>query len=220
MTAHAPSLQDTLHQAAQQLALDLQPNQVDQLLAYLALLQQWNAVYNLTAVRDPDQMLRLHVIDCLAAAPALQRHIATNPRFSVLDVGSGAGLPGIVFAILHPQAQVSCIDTVGKKAAFIRQAAGELKLPGLTSIHGRVEKALPQAFDVISSRAFASLTDFISLTRRHLKPRGVWMAMKGKVPTDEMSALPPDIDVFHVEPLQVPGLDAERCLIWMRQQPV
>jgi 16S rRNA (guanine527-N7)-methyltransferase len=135
----------------------------------------------------------------------------------LLDVGSGGGLPGVLIAILCPQLQVSCVDTVGKKAAFIRQAAAELGLRQLRAEHARVEQ-LPGRYDVITSRAFATLADFVALTRERLAPEGLWMAMKGKRPDDEIAALPADVEVFHVEPLQVPGLDAERCLIWMRLQ--
>jgi 16S rRNA (guanine527-N7)-methyltransferase len=124
-------------------------------------------------------------------------------------------LPGVLIAILCPQLQVSCVDTVGKKAAFIRQAGAELGLRNLRAEHARVEQ-LPSRYDIITSRAFATLADFVGLTRDRLASGGLWMAMKGKQPDEEISVLPHDVDVFHVEPLQVPGLDAERCLIWMR----
>jgi 16S rRNA (guanine527-N7)-methyltransferase len=137
----------------------------------------------------------------------------------VLDVGSGGGLPGVVLALLRPQWQVVCVDTVGKKAAFIRQAGVELGLPNLSAEHARVEALRCPPFNVITSRAFASLPDFIQLSRGLLAPNGVWMAMKGRAPTEELAALPSDIDVFHVEPLPVPGLQAERCLVWMRLRP-
>ena len=133
----------------------------------------------------------------------------------VLDVGSGGGLPGIVLAICRPELDVSCVDTVGKKAAFIQQVAASLKLPNLQGLHARVE-TLAGPFDVIASRAFAALPDFVAWSRQALAPGGVWMAMKGKLPQDEIDALPADVQVFHVEPLQVPGLDAERCLLWLR----
>jgi 16S rRNA (guanine527-N7)-methyltransferase len=134
----------------------------------------------------------------------------------LLDVGSGGGLPGVVFAICCPQVDVSCVDTVGKKAAFIQQAAVTLKLPNLHGVHARVE-TLKQLFDVVSCRAFASLPDFVTWSRATLAPgHGAWLAMKGKHPADEIAALPADVSVFHVEPLQVPSLDAERCIIWMK----
>lgn len=196
-------------------SLGLAPDaaQSTSLLKYLDLLQRWNATYNLTAVRDRDAMLTQHLADCLAVIPPLQRHGAKG---RVLDVGSGGGLPGVVLAIMLPPLDVTCVDTVGKKAAFVRQAAGALALTRLHAVHARVESLKSPPFDLITSRAFASLADFVSLTRAHLAPGGVWMAMKGKLPSDEIAALSPDIDVFHVEQLSVPGLDADRCLVWMR----
>lgn len=204
-----------LEQAAAELQIDLGPAQLDQLLAYLDLLAKWNRVYNLTAVRDPADMLRQHLVDSLAAVPALRRQLA-GVAGRVLDVGSGAGLPGLVWAMAWPGLQVSCVDTVGKKASFMQQAAAELGLVQARSVHGRVEALSLGGFEVVSSRAFASLTDFTTLTRRHLAPGGVWLAMKGKRPDDEMAALASDVEVFHVEHLTVPGLDAERCIVWMR----
>jgi 16S rRNA (guanine527-N7)-methyltransferase len=134
---------------------------------------------------------------------------------SLLDVGSGAGLPGIVIAITCPEISVTCVDTVAKKAAFIQQVAATLKLPNLKGLHARVE-SLTQPFDVVCSRAFASLVDFTTWSKSGLAGHGVWMAMKGKHPDQELAVLPPDVKVFHVEQLQVPGLDAERCIVWMR----
>lgn len=184
--------------------------------AYMGLLSHWNATYNLTALRDAPEMFTHHLSDCLAVLPALARHLAgVAPPVRLLDVGSGGGLPGVLLAIACPDLQVCCVDTVGKKAAFIRQVAAELKLPHLRSEHARVEEMRSQ-HEVVVSRAFASLADFVTLTRDRLAPGGVWMAMKGRAPDDELKALPPDVEVFHVEPLLVPGLDAERCLVWMR----
>jgi 16S rRNA (guanine527-N7)-methyltransferase len=198
-------------------ALGLTPTgqQVQQLLDYLALLQRWNRVYNLTAVRDRQDMLSHHLADCLAVVAPLRRHIAAG---RVLDVGSGAGLPGVVIAVLFPACQVSCVDAVGKKAAFIRQVAATLALPNLKAEHCRVEALRQPPYGLISSRAFASLSQFTRLTRQLLGPAGVWMAMKGHVPADEIADLPQDIDVFHVEQLIVPNLPASRCLVWMRQR--
>ncbi|WP_137919367.1 16S rRNA (guanine(527)-N(7))-methyltransferase RsmG [Hydrogenophaga sp. 2FB] len=215
-------LRTTLQAGLQQLKLDLDARQVDLLLAYLGLLQKWNNVYNLTAVRDPVEMVTHHLLDSLAAIGPL--HLQTEGRaLHLLDVGSGGGLPGVVIAIVCPQIQVSCVDTVAKKAAFIQQAAATLQLSNLRGIHARVEtlNALSgQGYDVICSRAFASLADFVNWSRSALNPDGgVWMAMKGKYPTDELAVLKTDapaVDVFHVEQLQVPGLDAERCIVWMR----
>ena len=204
---------------AQQLALQISDAQADQLLAYLALLQRWNATYNLTAVRDPNRMLTQHLADCLAVVTPLRRQVGPQADSRVLDVGSGGGLPGALIAILDPAIDVICVDTVGKKAAFIQQVAANLRLRNLHAQHARVEQMKSAPFDVITSRAFASLLDFVTLTRQHLADGGVWMAMKGKEPADEIAALPADIAVFHVEQLAVPGLDAERCIVWMRPKP-
>ena len=205
----------TLEQAAQQLRLDLSPTQIDQLLAYLALLQKWNKVYNLTAVRDPAQMLSHHLVDSLSAIAPLLRHGAPA---RLMDVGAGGGLPGVVIAICCPGTDVTCVDAVAKKATFIQQVAAELKLPNLHGVHSRVEQLTAEPFGVITSRAFASLVDFTTLTRQHLAPGAVWLAMKGQHPADEIAALPGDVAVFHVEQLNVPGLDAQRCIVWMKPQ--
>ena len=204
----------TLKAGAAELGLDLSPAQLDQLMAYLALIQKWNKVYNLTAVRDPQEMLTHHLLDSLTAIAPLVRHTQSQAA-KVLDVGSGGGLPGIVLAICRPELDVSCVDTVGKKAAFIQQVAATLKLPNLRGIHARVE-TLTGPFDVICCRAFASLPDFVNWSRNALAGLGVWMAMKGKHPQGEIDGLPADVDVFHVEPLTVPGLDVERCMVWMK----
>lgn len=207
-----------LHSAAEQLGLSLSALQAERLLAYRDLISKWNKVYNLTSLRDPAQMLSHHIIDSMTAVPPLKRHLqqAGLAPARMLDVGSGGGLPGVILATVLDGVDVSCVDTVGKKAAFVQQVANELHLSQLRGIHARVEDMKAEPFDVITSRAFASLFDFVQLTRMHLKPGAVWMALKGKTPHDEIAALPADIDVFHVEPLTVPGLDAERCLVWMR----
>lgn len=189
--------------------------QIDQLLAYVAMMGQWGKTYNLTAVRDPLDMLRLHLLDSLVVRAPLWRHLHGRPA-SLLDVGSGGGLPGVVLAITMPQLDVVCVDAVSKKTAFVRQVAAELRLPNLRAEHARVETLKAKPWDVITSRAFASLLDFVTLTKTLRAPDGVWMAMKGKHPTDEIAVLPPEVSVFHVEPLQVPDLDAERCLVWMK----
>lgn len=202
----------------QALQLDLNSQQIGQLLDYLDLIAKWTRVYNLTAVRDPAEMLTHHLLDSLAAIKPLQRHlqqIGPGEGSRLLDVGSGAGLPGVVIAICCPAVTVTCVDTVAKKAAFIKQAALALRLPNLKGLHARVE-SIEQPFDVICSRAFASLADFTRWSAAALAPQGAWMAMKGKHPAEELAALPPGIEVFHVEQLQVPGLGAERCIVWMR----
>lgn len=188
---------------------------LDRLLGYLDLLHKWNQAYNLSAVRDPQQMVHQHLLDCLAALPALDRHLQGSDA-RILDVGSGAGLPGVVWALMRPQWSLCCVDAVAKKASFVRQVAVELALRNLRAEHARVEQLQLPPFDVVVSRAFASLADFTRLTRRQLASGGCWLAMKGKLPADEIAALGADVTVFHVERLQVPGLDAQRCLVWMR----
>lgn len=195
------------------LGLSPHPAQAQALLKYLDLLLHWNATYNLTAVRERSAMLTHHLADCLAVVRPVAREL---PRGRVLDVGSGGGLPGVVLAIMLPALEVTCVDTVGKKAAFVRQVAGTLQLQNLRAAHARVEGLAEAPFDLITSRAFASLADFTQLSGPLLSPGGNWMAMKGKQPDAELAALPSGINVFHVEPLTVPGLAAERCLVWMR----
>ena len=221
------------------LGLALTEGQQTQLLAYMDLIGKWTKVYNLTAVRDANEMLTHHLLDSLAVIAPLRRELAklslpgaslaaaslgnegqgmaklVQPKFSLLDVGAGAGLPGIVIAITCPDVSVTCVDTVAKKAAFIQQVAATLRLPNLKGLHARVE-SLTQPYDVVCSRAFASLIDFTSWSKSALADHGVWMAMKGKHPDQELAVLPETVKVFHVEQLQVPGLDAERCIIWMR----
>ena len=209
-------MQDQIGMLCQQCGLAASPAQVQALADYLLLLQRWNTTYNLTAVRDPAAMLTQHLADCLAVIPPLQRHAETG---RLLDVGSGGGLPGVVIATMLPGWQVTCADSVGKKMAFVRQVAGALPLLNLRAEHTRIEQLKLGPFDVITSRAFASLADFIRLTLPYLAPGGVWMAMKGRASTVELAELPgDDVKVFHVEQLVVPGLDAQRCLVWMRPQ--
>ena len=224
-----------LQKGLDDLALSLSDDQQTKLLDYMDLIAKWTKVYNLTAVRDAQEMLTHHLLDSLAVIAPLRRELAqlTLPvaqqlpvqevakqveapaRFSLLDVGAGAGLPGIVIAITCPEVAVTCVDTVAKKAAFIQQVAATLKLPNLKGLHARVE-TLTHPYDVVCSRAFASLLDFTTWSKAALAPHGVWMAMKGKHPDQELAVLPQEVKVFHVEQLQVPGLDAERCIIWMR----
>ncbi len=205
----------SLRQGAIALGLTLGDTQIAQLLGYHALIQKWNKVYNLTAVRDPVEMLTHHLLDSLAMVAPLIRQTA-GAATTLLDVGAGAGLPGVVVAICCPQVSVTCVDAVAKKMAFVQQVATELKLPNLRALHSRVE-SLTQGFDVITSRAFATLADFVAGSRAALKPAtGVWLAMKGRDTSAEVAALPGDVKVFHVEQLTVPGLEAERCIVWMK----
>ena len=214
MSAEPEALRARLSEGAAALGVTLSDEQRGQLLDYLALLGKWNKVYNLTAVRDPAEMLTHHLLDSLSIIAPLRRHTGGQPA-RLLDVGSGGGLPGVVIAICCPEIQVSCVDAVAKKAAFVQQVAVALRLPNLRGVHARVE-AVQDKFDVITSRAFASLADFTEWSAPALAEGAVWLAMKGKRPDDEIAALPPGVEVFHVEQLQVPGLGAERCLLWLR----
>ncbi len=208
------SLEAGLRAGVEALGLALSDAQIKHLLVFADLIQKWNKVYNLTALRDPADMLTHHLLDSLTAGPPLTRHTQGRP-IRMLDVGSGGGLPGVVLAICMPELQVTCVDTVAKKAAFVQQVAVSLRLPSLRGLHARVEH-LTDSYQVICSRAFASLPDFVTWSRSALAEGGVWMAMKGKHPQGEIDALPLEIGVFHVEPLTVPGLDVERCMIWMK----
>ena len=214
----ARAFEAELRAGLQALGLALNDQQVGRLLDYMALIQKWNKVYNLTSVRDPAEMLTHHLLDSLAAVPPLQRHLASlgeGVARKLLDVGSGGGLPGVVFAICCPELSVSCVDTVAKKAAFVQQVAAELRLGNLRGVHARVEN-LSGPFDVVSCRAFASLPDFVNWSQAALGEGSVWLAMKAKHPVDELAALPATVQVFHVEQLVVPGLEVERCIIWMK----
>ncbi len=213
-------LESKLRDGVQQLGLTLDDAQLGLLMAFLDLLQKWNKVYNLTSVRDPQEMLTHHLLDSLAAVPPLQRYLAEQglAEPELLDVGSGGGLPAVVFAICLPQLDVSCVDTVGKKVAFIQQVAASLRLRNLRGIQSRVE-GLTQSYDVVSCRAFAALQDFTTWSAQTLKADGMWLAMKAKRPDDELALLPASVQVLNIESLSVPGLDAERCIVWMRQAP-
>ncbi len=239
-------LQNDLRKGLAELGLDLEEARQAQLLTYLDLMAKWTRVYNLTAVRDAHEMLTHHLLDSLAVVLPLRRmladlavvreggvsapgtesvkavgelvhlgHSGQATRFRLLDVGAGAGLPGVVIAITCPDVAVTCVDTVAKKAAFVQQVAASLKLTNLRGVHARVE-TLTEPYDVVCSRAFASLKDFAAWSRPALAPHGVWLAMKGKHPEAELAELPQDVKVFHVEPLKVPAMDAERCIVWMR----
>ncbi|WKB51243.1 16S rRNA (guanine(527)-N(7))-methyltransferase RsmG [Eleftheria terrae] len=213
--APSPALAQGLASGAEALGLELSHEQQAQLLRYLGLIEKWNRVYNLTAIRRPDEMLTHHLLDSLAVVPPLRRHLG-GAAARLLDVGSGGGLPGVVLAVCLPELTVTCVDAVAKKATFVRQVAAELGLKNLKAEHARIEDLPAAGAQVVSSRAFASLPDMTSLTSQHLSPNGVWMAMKGKRPDEEIDALGLAVGVFHVEQLTVPGLDAERCLVWLR----
>ncbi|CAE6772961.1 16S rRNA (guanine(527)-N(7))-methyltransferase RsmG [Paraburkholderia haematera] len=208
------ALAPLLANGVRELGLDLSDAQRGKLLDYVALLSKWNAVYNLTAIRDPRQMLIQHILDSLSIVP----HLATRGVSSVLDVGSGGGLPGIVLAIVLPDWTVTVNDIVHKKTAFQAQAKAELGLANLSVVTGRVETLQPGAevpakFDVIVSRAFAELSDFVTLARHLVAEQGAIWAMKGVRPDGEIERLPAGARVEQIIRLNVPSLDAERHLI-------
>jgi 16S rRNA (guanine527-N7)-methyltransferase len=201
------SVQQQLAAGIAALDLALPAGAEAKLLDYLALLDKWNRVYNLTAVRDPERMVSHHLLDSLATVPFFQGE-------SALDVGSGGGLPGIPLAIARPALRVTLIDSIAKKTAFLLQVKAELGLSNLAVVTGRVEDYRPDArFDVITSRAFSDLKEFVTLTRHLLKPSGHWLAMKGLYPHEEIAALPPGVKVSADHAIMVPGLEASRHLI-------
>jgi len=198
----------TLAAGLAELGITLPDEAQRKLLAFRDLLLKWNKTYNLTALRDPAQAISHHLLDSLAILP----YVGAGP---LLDVGSGGGLPGIPLAISKPERSVSMVDTVQKKTTFLQQAVIELGLKNVTVHHARVEEMQGQ-YAQISSRAFAELGQFVSLTRHLLAPGGRWLAMKGLRPDDELKALPANVTVEAILPLAVPGLDAERHLIILK----
>lgn len=224
MSAHAnpagADMADRLSHAFGQLGLQADAAAAAKLLDYLAQMQRWNRTYNLTAIRDPQQMLVQHLFDSLAAVGPFSEALgAPGTPAKIYDVGSGGGLPGVVLAVMRPEWSVTCIDAVEKKTAFVRQMSGALALPNLQARHARIETLEPAGCNIVTSRAFASLEDFAMLAGRHVDNGGTLVAMKGKVPDDEIQALHArgEWQVDHIQPLQVPELQAERCLIWMRR---
>jgi 16S rRNA (guanine527-N7)-methyltransferase len=204
------ALAQVLGEGIAEMGLDVSPAQREQLMDYLGLMFKWNSVYNLTSLRDPMQMVTHHLLDSLAAVPAFSQ--ARN----VLDVGSGGGLPGIVLAIVRPDMKVSMIDTVHKKTAFLTQVKAELGLANVTVYTMRVEQlTVSDKFDVITSRAFADLSDFVNWSSHLLAEGGRYIALKGVAPEEERQRLPDDWRVTGVEPLQVPRLGAERHLVFI-----
>ncbi len=206
------ALGQVLAQGIKELKLNLNDKQHEQLLDYLALLFKWNSVYNLTSVRDPMQMVTLHILDSLAAVPAFASAV------NVLDVGAGGGLPGIVLAIACPGVKVSLIDTVHKKTAFLTQVKAELELRNVTVYTMKVEQLqVPHKFDVITSRAFADLSDFVNWSGHLLAEDGQFIALKGTAPPEEQERLPKEWKTAELRPIQVPGLQAERHLVFIRK---
>ena len=211
-----PELRPELLRGAEALGCALDEAQADRLLGYLDLMARWNKVYNLTALRDPAQMLTHHLLDSLAVVAPLRCHRAQAAGAdTLLDVGSGGGLPGIPLAIARPDLEVTLVDTVQKKVSFLQQAAIELELPNVRAVHGRVE-GLAGQYPQITSRAFSDLGEFVGLTRHLLAPGGRWLAMKGVRPAAEMAALPAEIQLAAILPLVVPGLAAERHLLILK----
>lgn len=203
-----------LAEGAAALELQVEPERLTLLLSYLEQLRKWNRVYNLTAIRDGSQMVTHHLLDSMTVIAPLRRQV---PKLaSVLDVGSGAGFPGAVIAMLMPEVNVVCVDAVEKKTAFVQQAAAELGLKRLTALHARVETVQAPKFDVVVSRAFSALPAFVAATRHLLNGQGCWLAMKGGLPAAEIADVASAAEVFHVEQVTVPGLQAERHLVWMR----
>ena len=208
-----------LNEGAAKLTISLSTRQIDKLLDYLALLVKWNSVYNLTSVRDPQQMVIQHLLDAMSAL------FAFKGAKRVLDVGTGGGLPGIVIAIwameAEPEMQVHLIDTVKKKTAFLTQVKAELGLEQVTVHSGHVEKLVSEnTFDVITSRAFAELIDFVKLSGHLLEQDGSMIALKGKMPEEEIKRLPLAWRVEKVESLKLPGMQAERHLVWIKKNLV
>lgn len=205
-------LRAMLASGVEELALDLNNDQIDNMIAYLSLLSKWNSVYNLTAIRDPKEMVRQHLLDSLSAAPAFKD--AKN----ILDVGAGGGLPGMMLAITYPQAKVSMIDTVSKKTAFLTQAKTELGLKNVTVHTSRVEALqVKEAYDVITSRAFSELANFVNWSGHLLAEGGQFIAMKGVAPKQEIDNLPAGWHVDKLQALTVPGLQAERHLVFIKK---
>ena len=216
MTVDTDSFREQLVQGVSQLAIDLPESQVKKLVDYLTLLVKWNAVYNLTAVRDPALMVTQHLLDCLATLPAFIN------ASRVLDVGSGGGLPGVVLAIwaqhAQPQMSVHMIDTVHKKTAFLTQAKSELGLSNLQVHTGRVEQLNDEKkFDVITSRAFAELKNFVLWSGHLLMDGGKMIALKGQPQEPELVGLPAGWEITKLEQINVPGLAAQRHLVHMER---
>jgi 16S rRNA (guanine527-N7)-methyltransferase len=204
-------LEDELASGLDALCLPVDGDVARKLLDYIALIAKWNRVYNLTAVREPEKMLGLHVLDSLAVAKHLSGH-------AVLDVGSGAGLPGIPLAIARPELEVTLLDSNQKKTSFQQQAAIELGLSNVHPVNSRAESwESGRLFDTVISRAFAELSEFVTVAARHCAPGGVLAAMKGVYPNEEIARMPLGYTVSEVLPLGVPGVAAERHLVLVKR---
>jgi 16S rRNA (guanine527-N7)-methyltransferase len=211
MTTRA-ALQTKLEQGIDALGLTLPADAVGRLLDYLELLARWNTTYNLTAIRDPAEMVRRHLLDSLAVLPYVKGD-------SLADLGTGPGLPGIPLAIAAPGRRVLLVDSNGKKVRFLREAIRSLKLEGVQAVQSRVEE-LEDQFDCVTARAFASLGDMLAWGGHLLAPQGVWLALKGKTPEDELRGVPPAFEVRAIQALRVPGLEAaDRHVILLGHAP-
>ena len=219
---HGVEHKERLQHALSKLRLQMSDLQQQKMLTYLQELMRWNKTYNLTAIRDVDQALVQHVFDSLTVVKPLIEHFESReidaPK--IMDVGSGAGLPGVILAIGIPYAQVTCIDAVDKKISFIRQMKGTLGLQNLECTHARIEEIEPGQFDTVISRAFSSVSDFVGLAGKHVVKGGSMIAMKGKRPDEEMKALSQQTQwtVVKIEDIEVPELNAERCLVWLEDK--
>lgn len=213
---------EQLEQACEVLALTPTDEQKSQLLEYLTQLLKWNQTYNLTAIRDPEQALIQHVFDSLAVIKPITEYFFEHhiKQATILDVGSGAGLPAVILGIMLPTSQICCVDPVDKKMTFVRQVVGILKLSNVEAIHNRVEKMEFGPYNLVISRAFASLENFANLAGSKVKPKGLLLAMKGKHPQEEIESLENKTRwiVEKIEPVKVPQLDAQRCLVWMKDK--
>jgi 16S rRNA (guanine527-N7)-methyltransferase len=206
-----------LQVGARQLSLPIEGAQVRQLLGYLSHLDRWNSVHSLSAWKSPSDFLVHHVFDSMTLVNPLGR-FARGRLLHILDAGSGPGFPAVVLATMRPDWSVVAVDAVGKKVAFVRQAATEAGIPNLVGVHARLENLVRSTpFDIVVSRAFGSLDSLAAQTSHLLAPEGVWVAQKGLVPKEEMAQLREEFQAFHVEPVTVPELDVERHLVWMRR---
>lgn len=197
--------------------------QVERLCKYVEMLIKWNKTYNLTSLKDEEAILKQHIFDSLAAVPSIKEHIAKYKIKSavILDVGTGAGLPGIILAIMMPGCSVTCIDAVEKKIAFIKAVRGQLNIDNLNAQHARIEQADPVNADIVISRAFASISDFVELAQHHVAPLGVMIAMKAKQVMAEISHAATNHPIWRAvktESLVVPKNNAQRCLVWLQKE--
>lgn len=205
-------MQTMLQQGLQQMGIDLTADQQQQLLAFIALLKKWNSTYNLTALRHDQAVVSHHILDSLTLLPYLKQ------ARGLIDVGSGGGMPGIPVAIARPELPIALLDANSKKTSFLQQAIIELGLTNVQIITARVETMVGEQFDIITSRAFAELSDFVRITKQLMAKNGQWVAMKGVYPYAEIDRLPEDIAVSSVDKLTVPHLDAERHMVVMRKK--